>query len=102
MDFIELKNNHILLRLHVLPGAKKNEIMGIVNSAEARLKIKIHAIAEDGKANAEIIVYLSKILKIPKSDFEFLRGHQSRQKDLMISLNHDFSLIKKALTSKRE
>lgn len=97
MDFISLKENYILLKIQVIPGAKKNEITGIIGDAEVRLKIKINALPEDGKANKEIIAFLSKTLKISKGSFEILRGEQSRQKDIILSNDFDILEIRKKL-----
>lgn len=75
-----------LLRIYVIAGMSKNEFVGEIGDP-VRLKMKINAIPEDGKANKEIINFLAKSLKITKADIQFVRGETSRNKDLRINLN---------------
>jgi len=44
------------------------------------LKLKITAPPVDGKANAFVIKYLSKELKVPKSSIHLIRGQTSHHK----------------------
>lgn len=76
------------LRIYVIAGMSKNELIGEFGDP-IRLKMKINAIAEDGKANKEIINFLAKSLKITKSEIEFIRGETSRNKDLKIYLSKE-------------
>lgn len=75
-----------LLRIYVIAGMSKNEFVGEFGNP-VRLKMKINAIPEDGKANKEIINFLASSLKITKADIQFVRGETSRNKDLRINLN---------------
>jgi uncharacterized protein len=69
------------VRLHVLPRAKRNEMLGIFNGA---LKIKITAPPVDDAANRAIISYFSTLLSIPKSSISLPAGSKSRDKILQI------------------
>lgn len=69
------------LSLFIQPKASKNEIIGPHNGA---LKIKITAPPVDGKANAELIDYLSDCLNIPKRQIEILKGETGRNKSVEI------------------
>lgn len=75
-----------LLRIYVIAGMSKNEFVGEFGNP-VRLKMKINAIPEDGKANKEIINFLASSLKITKADIQLVRGETSRNKDLRINLN---------------
>lgn len=55
-----IKNGY--LKILVKPNAKKNEILGYDDSRKA-VKVAVAAQAEKGKANLEIIKFLSKLLK---------------------------------------
>ena len=66
------------LFIKVLPNAKKSEIIGY--DEKGHLKIKIASPALEGKANKELISFLSKKFKIPKSNFILLKGETSRLK----------------------
>lgn len=49
------------------------------------LKINIISVPEKGKANQELIGWLSKKLKIAKSDITIISGELDRYKKLLIS-----------------
>jgi uncharacterized protein (TIGR00251 family) len=67
--------------LHVQPGAKKNEIVGLYGEA---LKLRLAAAPVDGKANAALIEYIAATLDVPRSNVEVLAGAASRRKRLRI------------------
>jgi uncharacterized protein (TIGR00251 family) len=66
-----------LLDIKVTPGASQNEILDV---REGRLRIKIAAAPEDGKANAELVSFLAKTLGIAKKDVSIIQGEKSRLK----------------------
>ncbi len=68
------------LRIVVKANASKDEILGWDDSKKA-LRISIKAAAEKGKANKEIVKFLSKILKKKVS---IVSGFKSRQKLLKV------------------
>lgn len=63
------------------PGASRNEITGF---RDDMLLVKIAAAPEKGKANRELIDFLSGKLGIRKTDITILRGDTSRTKILEI------------------
>lgn len=72
--------------LKVRAGAKTNSINGYIEIDGRRyLQLTIRAAPENGKANEEIISFLSKEWKIPKSRLEIVSGHRSKIKILSIS-----------------
>jgi uncharacterized protein (TIGR00251 family) len=85
MSITELKVNEtgtgLVVRLHVLPRAKRCEIAGVHNGA---LKIKITAPPVDDAANRAIIEFFSASLGLPKSNLQILAGAKSRDKILQI------------------
>ena len=72
----------VVLRLVIQPGAKKTEVSGQLGE---RLKIRVSSPPVDGKANKELIKFLSKQIGISKSKVKIIRGEQSRQKDVFIA-----------------
>jgi len=84
--YIVANDSKTILKIYVQPGASKNEFVGCYGEPP-RLKIKIKAQPQDGEANAEVIIFLSKVLKISKSKIEIYRGHISRQKDVLIDMD---------------
>jgi uncharacterized protein (TIGR00251 family) len=72
------------LDIKVLPGASKNEFAGI---KEGRLRVKIAAPPEDGKANRELISFFARAMGCAKRDIVLVTGEKSRMKTLGIPLN---------------
>jgi len=94
MNFISASDSRTILKIYVQPGASKNEFTGLYGDP-ARLKLRIKAQPQDGEANAEVITFLAKSLGISQSKIEILKGHTSRQKDVLIDL--DISSVSKII-----
>ena len=73
--------------MRLTPKARAERIEGVMEDGEGRLRLKIAITAppEDGKANAALIAFLSKRLKVSKSSIELDVGATSRLKTLVIS-----------------
>lgn len=71
----------VVLPVKLIPGAGRDEIAGWENDA---LKVRITAVPEKGKANAHLIKFLAKTLKVPKSAITIMQGEKNRQKTLLI------------------
>ena len=67
----------------VITNAKKREIM----AAGPALKIKLTSLPRDGRANEELIEYLSVFFHIRKSDIKIIRGAKERNKVVAISVD---------------
>lgn len=80
----------VYIHAFILPNSAKNQIIGLHGS---ELKIKINAVPEDGKANLELIKFLSKLTGVSKTKWSIHRGHSNRKKVLCLSAE-DFSCIK--------
>jgi uncharacterized protein (TIGR00251 family) len=84
-----LQQNHdySLISVKITPNSSHTKISGkfIDEKNQEYLKINVAAVPEDGKANAELIKFLAKIFKIPKSKIEILRGETARIKVLKLS-----------------
>lgn len=76
---VTAKDGSLLLRVHIQPKASRTKIIGLYDGA---LKITVCAPPVDGRANREIVQFLAKKLKIPKSDVRVKSGLQSRRKSL--------------------
>jgi len=63
--------------IKIIPKSSENKI---IEHYDDFLKIKLCSIPERGKANEELIKFLSKYFKIPKSNIEIVKGHTSRNK----------------------
>jgi hypothetical protein len=71
-----------LLSLHVQPGARKSEIVGLHGEA---LKIRLAAPPVDGKANACLIEFLAERLNVPRAQVVLVSGAASRLKRLRVA-----------------
>ena len=60
--------NLIHLDIKAVPSASKTEFAGIKDD---RLRIRLAAAPEDGKANAEMLAFLAKALGCPRRDLKF-------------------------------
>ena len=74
-------NRMTILRFHILPNAKQNNVMGEHGSA---IKIKLRAPAVEGRANAALCSFLAERLNIPERMIVLQRGQKSRDKIIQI------------------
>lgn len=95
IEYVREYEGNTLLYVTIVPNSSKNQIIGPYG-LPVRLKLKIAAVPEDGKANAALIIYLSEILAINRSSIEVFRGHTSKQKDLLIK--HSYKEIQTRLS----
>lgn len=70
-----------VISIKVTPNASKS---GIAEFCDGVLKVKINAQPEKGKANKELIRFLSKELGVSKSSIAIERGETSRNKSVKI------------------
>jgi len=79
--------NSTRIQAHVHPNAARNEITGY---NEGVLRIRIAAPPVKGKANQELVSFLSRLLNIKKSNVSILKGHTARNKLVAIEgLDYD-------------
>ncbi|MEZ5944626.1 MAG: DUF167 domain-containing protein [Planctomycetaceae bacterium] len=78
---IEVSDAGALLPVHAQPGAKKNRIVG---EHDGRLKVAVTAAPEKGKANKEIIAFLSKALGVRKNQIAIRSGETNSRKLLVV------------------
>jgi uncharacterized protein (TIGR00251 family) len=69
------------LTVKVTPNAGRNEITGWRDGA---LLVKVAAPPEKGKANQELVDFLSRALGVRKSAVAVVKGLTSRNKDIII------------------
>lgn len=87
--FFEEKDNSLVVRVKLTPNASSCALKGIFVDADGQefLKINIVAVPEKGKANQELIKFLSKMFKIPKSEISLISGETDRCKKLLLPLS---------------
>ena len=73
--------NSFSLRIRAVPNAKKTQIAGVIGDA---LKIKVQAVPEGGRANAELVAFLAELFGVPKRCVAVVSGETSRDKLLRV------------------
>lgn len=72
----------VVLTLHIQPGAKKTEIVGLHGEA---LKIRLAAPPVDGKANAALIAFLAGVCGVSKASVVLVSGESARAKRVRVT-----------------
>jgi len=72
----------LILVCHLQPKASKSEFAGLHGDA---IKVRIQAPPVDGKANAELIKFLSKQFGVSKGAVEIISGELNRHKRVKIA-----------------
>lgn len=70
-----------LVRVRAVPNAKKTQFAGLLGDA---VKIKVQAVPEGGRANAELSAFLAETLALPKRSVSVVSGETSRDKILRV------------------
>ena len=73
----------ILLKIEVKPNSKSQEIEGF-DTWRNCIYVRVCARAEKGKANLELIQYLSLVLSLPSSNIIIAKGETSKKKEVKI------------------
>lgn len=79
------KDGGYRFRVWVQPGAKKDVALGVV---DGRLKLKLKAPAVDNKANAALVLFLSKLMGLPRSALEISAGQTGRKKTIRVAAGY--------------
>jgi uncharacterized protein len=78
----------MILVIHVKPNAKQTQVVSKLD--DHTFVIALHAQAIEGRANEELVDFLSDQLNIPKTFINLKRGHNSRVKHLEVPEGTDF------------
>ena len=79
-----------MLHVRVSPNATKNEVFGFTDGV---LQVSVAAPPVKGKANKELIAFLSKLLGVSKSSLSIVKGHTNRSKLISIEGLSDEDII---------
>lgn len=75
------EGDDLVLFCHLQPGARKTELAGLYGG---RLKIRINAPPVEGKANTQLIQFLSHLFALPRRQVVIESGELGRQKRVRI------------------
>jgi len=82
-DAIRQTNDGVILDLEISAGAKETSVRGY-NPWRRRIEVKLSEKAQKGKANAELISFLSGLFKINSRDIRIITGLTSSKKSVKI------------------
>lgn len=71
-----------MIRVKAVPGASRDQIAGLLGD---RLKIRVAAPPEGGKANQAICLVIAKALGVGKREVSVEAGHASPEKSIRAS-----------------
>ncbi len=85
----------LLVNIKIVPNSSKNDL---VKESEF-IKVKVTAQPIENKANKALVEFLSKLLKIPKTSIEIVKGETSKEKTLLFKISDEKKMqeIKKIL-----
>jgi hypothetical protein len=78
----DVDGDDLLLRIKAVPGASRDQVAGQLGN---RLKIRISAPPEGGKANAAIIRLLATALGVKRADITLVSGASNAEKVFRIT-----------------
>ena len=81
-----LPESHFIIICKVTPNARRSEFLGWTVDEQDRpvLRIKLAAPAQEGKANAELVRFMTDFLGCGRGEVSLLRGETSRNKAVRV------------------
>ncbi|MFC2066526.1 DUF167 domain-containing protein [Chloroflexota bacterium] len=77
-----MSNIQTMISLFVHPNAAVNEITDFTGGV---LRVRVAAPPVKGKANRELVAFLSKVLGVSKGSLTIVKGHTSRNKVIAVN-----------------
>jgi uncharacterized protein (TIGR00251 family) len=81
MSYFEWRGNDLILRIKVQPRSSREGFSEILGD---RIKLCLNAPPVDGKANTQLIRYLSKYFGVARQHVDILSGETSREKRVQV------------------
>ena len=82
MNWYQTGRDGATLHIHAQPGARRTEVAGLYGDC---LKLRLASPAVDGKANACLIEFLARRLRVKRVQVSIIRGASSRRKTVFIA-----------------
>ncbi|UCE75249.1 MAG: YggU family protein [Methanomassiliicoccales archaeon] len=95
------ESNAVVIEFEVKPGAKNTIIEGI-DDWRGCIVVRVRAPAKKGKANKELIKFLSSALSLPSSNLTIIKGEWGRRKTIKISGLSPTELVQKIKSKTQE
>ena len=97
--FYNEDNDSITLKIKAQPNASKSEFVGLYG--KDALKVRVAAPAVEGAANKELIKFIAKSFKVPKSSVELVSGQSSKIKLIKLKKSEKLEEFIKEIESGR-
>lgn len=81
MSWYEINRDGVVIRVHAQPGARRTEVVGLHGDC---LKLRLASPPVDGKANACLIEFLARRLRVKRAQITITRGMGSRRKTVLV------------------
>ena len=92
----------VRVAVRVTPKAAQNDVPSVIAGADGpRLKVRVTAAPERGKANTAVLKLLAREWDAPQRDFEIISGATRRDKTIHVAGEPDALLRKLAAWAKR-
>jgi uncharacterized protein (TIGR00251 family) len=75
------RNKTLTLHIYIQPNAAETAFAGL---HDGYLKFRVNAPPVEGKANAQLTLFLSRLFAVPKKSVHLQQGSQSRYKKVVI------------------
>jgi len=95
--FYSIVDDEVTLFLKAQPMASKNEWCGCYGANA--LKVRVSAPAVEGGANKELIVFIAKSFKVPKSSVIIESGKSSKLKKVTFPFSEKFKAFVKEMNN---
>jgi uncharacterized protein (TIGR00251 family) len=81
-DWLRATPDGVSILVTASPRASRTEVAGV---AEGRLRVRVAAPPVEGEANDELVRFLAKSLRVPRSAVLVTRGAAGRRKTVLVS-----------------
>ncbi|NDA46624.1 MAG: hypothetical protein EBY21_04975 [Alphaproteobacteria bacterium] len=81
-----MKPDGLILSVRLTPKSSRDALDGVdvLSDGKAIVKVKVRALADQGKANAALLQVISQALKVPVSKVTLVSGSTSRMKIIRV------------------
>jgi len=83
LNWYQTNRDGITIHIHAQPGARRTEVVGLHGDC---VKIRLASPPVDGKANACLIEFLARRLRVKRSQVTITRGLSSRSKTVFVAV----------------
>ena len=83
MNWYQINRDGAVIHVHAQPGAKRTEVAGLHGDC---VKVRLASPPVDGKANACLIEFVARRLRVKKSQVTITRGLHSRRKTVSVAV----------------